>query len=458
MVMMRRLDQYLKNRNGHWYYLRRVPEAFAEFDVRTFSKVSLKTASLEVARARRDAMVEADNLYWASLLEHNPAANGFKKSPALQRYRGAKKRALARGYVFTPVAELVDTAGIDEILDRIVEISKHPHTKKGEAEAMLGTAEPAAVPMSEAFEIYCDQIALSDLLGKSDEQKASWKKVKLRAVSNFIAVTGDLPMDKITRRHAQEFREWWGERLKPKGNKRALNPNSANRDIGNMRSLFQAFWDYEGEPDRPNPFNKMRFGGTVYKDIPAFSDDWVRSKILAPGAFKYLNVQAQLIVYALIETGCRPSEIANIQPDCIILDHDVPHLKIRDQKDRKLKSRSSVRDIPLLGVSLAAMKCAPNGFPHYSDKGALLSSALLKAFRMNGLFPTQDHRVYSLRHSLEKRMLEADLDYGLRCLLMGHHDRRPQYGDGGSLEFRRDQMMKIVHPFSPEIFEKLSAT
>lgn len=93
------------------------------------------------------------------------------------------------------------------------------------------------------------------------------------------------------------------------------------------------------------------------------------------------------------------------------------------------------------------MKHAPRGFPHYRDKGALLSATLLKAFRTHGLFPTADHRVYSLRHSLEKRMLEADLDYGLRCLLMGHHDRRPQYGDGGSLEFRRDQLLKIAHPF-----------
>lgn len=53
-------------------------------------------------------------------------------------------------------------------------------------------------------------------------------------------------------------------------------------------------------------------------------------------------------------------------------------------------------------------------------------------------------------------MLEADLDYGLRCLLMGHHDKRPKYGDGGSLQFRREQLMKIVHPITNELTMYLS--
>lgn len=42
-------------------------------------------------------------------------------------------------------------------------------------------------------------------------------------------------------------------------------------------------------------------------------------------------------------------------------------------------------------------------------------------------------------------MLEAGLDYGLRCTLMGHQNTRPQYGDGGSLEFRRAELLKIEH-------------
>ena len=240
-----------------------------------------------------------------------------------------------------------------------------------------------------------------------------------------------------------------------------MHPNTANRDLGAMRALYRAYWEHEGGTDRPSPFEEMRFSASQHKDVPPFSDEWIKTKILVPGAFGRLNIEATLIFLALVETGCRPSEIANLREENIVLDHEVPHLSLKNRDDRKLKSRSSVRKIPLLGVSLEALKRAPRGFPKYRDKSASLSATLLKSFRANGLLPTKDHYIYSIRHSLEKRMLEAELDYGLRCLLMGHHDRRPQYGGGGSLEFRRDQLAKIVYPLPDGLFaaidEKLAA-
>lgn len=48
-------------------------------------------------------------------------------------------------------------------------------------------------------------------------------------------------------------------------------------------------------------------------------------------------------------------------------------------------------------------------------------------------------------------MLEAGLDYGLRCRLMGHAVARPDYG-GTSMRWRHEQLMKIAHPYSEELF------
>ena len=81
----------------------------------------------------------------------------------------------------------------------------------------------------------------------------------------------------------------------------------------------------------------------------------------------------------------------------------------------------------------------------------------MRAFRIRDLFPTEAHKIYSFRHSFEKRMQEANIDFGLRCRLMGHKTDRPVYGDGGSLAYRRDELMKIVHPFSDELFEAFDA-
>ena len=135
-----------------------------------------------------------------------------------------------------------------------------------------------------------------------------------------------------------------------------------------------------------------------------------------------------------------------MEPANIRLDDSVPHIRIRPTRGRQIKSRASERDIPLVGVSLAAMRAAPEGFAHYRDRGYLLSASLMKAFRARDLLPTPAHRIYSFRHSFEKRMLEAGLDHDLRCTLMGHSNIRPQYGDGGSLAWRRDQLLKIAHP------------
>ncbi|MEL7446131.1 MAG: integrase, partial [Pseudomonadota bacterium] len=81
---------------------------------------------------------------------------------------------------------------------------------------------------------------------------------------------------------------------------------------------------------------------------------------------------------------------------------------------------------------------------------------LMKAFRTRQLMESDEHRIYSLRHAFEKRMQEAGIDYGLRCILMGHKNTRPSYGDGGSLEYRRGELEKIVHPVTPKLKRAVS--
>jgi len=227
-----------------------------------------------------------------------------------------------------------------------------------------------------------------------------------------------------------------------------MSGSTGNKDLGSLRKLYRKYFEHIGEEERQNPFRNMRFAEAKLQSVKSFDVNWVRKRILAPDVFNGLNREGALLVMALIETGCRPSELANITPENICLDADVPHIKIRATPNRQLKSGASKRDIPLIGVAFEAMRCAPNGFPHYRDRGYLLSQSLTKAFKARKLFPTAQHRIYSFRHSFEKRMLEAGLDYGLRCTLMGHRNPRPEYGDGGSLTYRRDEMLKIVHPVS----------
>jgi len=441
---MRHLDQYLKQRKGRWYYVRRVPLRFRDVDNRDVIKLALKTGSREVARARRDSLAEADEQLWSSLATYDAPATS---SSAMRRYRAAKSRAFARGFIYTPVEELAsDKSDVTELLVRIeaLQSSLRKPQEIAETDALIGTAPKTSIKISEAFELYCDKITVGDLKGKSPAQRKNWRKVKNRAVQNFIRLRGDKPMSDVTRADGQAFYEWWGARVDPKDGSKPMNANSANKDLTSLRILLREYWAYEGEPKRDNPFADLRFKNVVYRTIPPFSTDWIETKLLADGALSGLKPEARHLLCALIETGCRPSEIANLRREHIVLDAEVPHLRIRPTETRKLKSKSASRDIPLLGVSLEAMRLAPDGFPKFRDKGSLLSNTLMKYFKAHGLLETPDHRIYSLRHAFEKRMLEAELDYGLRCTLMGHHNARPSYGDGGSLAYRRDQLAKIT--------------
>jgi len=453
MGVMRDLNQHLKKRGNRWHYVRRVPKEYQFFDKRGTVYKSLKTESLELARARRDALMEADNQYWASVM----ASDTLPMDIARRSYRSAQRRAMAKGFVYTPVQDLADVATLTEIIDRLQAIPKDPVPDKKEADAVLGLVERPSVKISKAMELYCDEIAVSELLGKSDEQKKSWRKVKMRALNNFIKVVGDLPMHKITRDHARKYYNWWGARVAPKDGSKPLTTNSANRDLGNIRKLYREFWEYEGEENRENPFRNLSFAKQPPKDVPCFSDEFVRTRLLKPGIFDGLNAEATLLVYAMIETGCRPSELSNILAENIKLDADVPYIQIRSRSDRQLKAVASSRDIPLVGCSLEALRRAPNGFPRYRNKGNVMSKAIMDGLRVRGLQITPDHRLYSLRHSFEKRMLEAGLDYGLRCLLMGHKNSRPNYGDGGSMAYRRDELLKIAHPISDRFVQALPA-
>ncbi len=240
--------------------------------------------------------------------------------------------------------------------------------------------------------------------------------------------------------------------MRPKLGGAPLGANSANRDTGNVRKLYREYYAYFGDEERPNSFRKLYFKRLPGVEFPPFADDWVREKILKPGALDHMRRDAANLLYVLIETGCRTSEIANLVSSDIILSTDIPYIRIRPRRGREIKSAASVRDIPLVGVALEAMKRMPKGFPRCRDNADKLSPYLLKALRECELMPTERHVIYSFRHSFERRMLEAGIDYGLRCRLMGHATERPDYGGGGSMAFRRGQLLKIAHPFEPELF------
>lgn len=204
------------------------------------------------------------------------------------------------------------------MLDRVEVVNSEKDVAT--AEAALGSATRPKLKLIKAFDLYVAEIAASEAAGKSPAQWASWEKVKLRAVKDFIKVVGDIPLENISREDACKFYKWWLDRVTPgEGRVKLLSPSSANRDLGNMRKLYAEYFKYLGEDDRQNPFRGLSFAKRQNTERAAFSTEWIAGHILKVGALDGLNLEARLIAYILIETGARPSEICNLLPENIRL-------------------------------------------------------------------------------------------------------------------------------------------
>lgn len=440
-------DRYLeKRRDGGFRYQRYVPERFQALDGRRVIKLSLHTDDLATARRRRDAQEQADDWRWAEL------AAGSDADRVRARYEAASARARAMGFVYTPSGDLGATEPLPALIARIerLEAAGGGDAPEIDQDAALGLAASPRVTVSQAFAVYLDAIEAGQKVSKSPKQYSTWRKVKQRAVNNFIEVIGDKALEEIGRADAQKFWKHWQARVAAD----EVTANTAARDFGNMRVLFAAYMRWIDRPDAANPFRNLSFSGDVTKSRAPFETAWIRDRFLQPGPIEKLNREARAIFLALIETGCRPSEIANLREHVIHLNARVPHISIEPERGLEIKTaQSSIRKIPLVGVSLAALQSFPQGFPRYFDAPDVLSQTLMKWLKANALLPSEKHSAYSVRHSFKKRAQEGGLSDALIDTLMGHASQKPVYGDGGSLEWRRDEMLKIALPFDPAVLE-----
>lgn len=444
-------DRYIFWINGNAQYMRRVPAKLSHLDKRAPTvRMSLKTDDLALARRKRDQLEAADDALWAAMLVDDDI------DPARRRYESAVKRVEAMGFTFHSSAALEHVSNYDELRRRLLEMESLINTQPV-AVALAGAVDVPKTRIKAAFDIYCDEIVADELIGKSQAQKDQWKKVKLRAVNNFIKIVSDKAVDEITTDDARKVYKHWLARIAPKNGPPTATASSGNRDLGNLRVLYGAYFKHMGDAQRANPFDGFGFSTKKKRSRPPIPTDWMRDKILGDAdSLAGLNFEARGILLMIMETGARPSEICNLEPSAFRLSHKVPHISIEPRENvddpREIKTESSRRLVPLIGVALeAAKRHAKHGFPRYRNRENDLSAALNKYLRANKLLPTSGHTVYSFRHAFEDRMKNAGLEDELRRLIMGHSIDRPKYGQGGSLEWRQAELKKLELPFAATI-------
>lgn len=407
-------------RGDTWCIRRRVPARFKPVEQRSEIWISMHTDSERVASQKAPIVWQEQINSWEAKLAGDDA-------DAERRFEAARELARLSGMRYLP-AQKVAQLPQDALLDRIEAIpERNGQVDLREAAAILGTVREPPIRISRALKLYWD-LAKDRTLAKSPDQLRRWQNPRKKSIANLISVIGDKPIAEITGDDMLSFRDWWLDRIQTE----KLTANSANKDLTHIGDVLKTV----NRMKRLNitlPLSDLSFKDGKKGKRPAFSDDWIRDRLLAPGALDGLNPEARTILLVMINTGLRPSEIAGLRPDEIKLSDPYPHLSLKPI-GRELKSGNAERVMPLLGVSLEAMKGYPEGLPRYRDNSATVSGTINKYLEENGLKETPEHTLYCLRHAFEDRMLAAGIDERIRRDLMGHSLGRERYGEGGKLQ------------------------
>lgn len=418
---------YLLNRNGHYYYNRKTPDVYRDFDHRSIVRVSLNTDSRKVAWRKAVILNEQVEAYWQELA-------GSAQLHDNQRFRRTVRIARQMGFAYQPMAA-VAALPLPELVARVQALKEATPLQ---VEALLGGKEEAALPLSKVLDQFWD-LSKDKVMGKTPHQLRKWRVPRIRVMKQFIKLVGDKDLKDLAKADIITYRDWWIERVQH-DNKNAA---SANKDLVMLKGILELVADhYKAGLDIAHFFKKVKLKTRFKQQRLPFTDAQIITLLQSP-KLEGMNTQMRWLLYAAAETGARPSELVGLLPEDIRLNVPVPHIAITDRKERTLKNPHSERMIPLVGYALDAFKACPGGFPRYRDKPDNLTAAVSKFLKENKLLPSAKHSLYSFRHSFQDRILRVNAPDRVQAELMGHKFNRPQYGDGASLEHKKEWMDKI---------------
>jgi integrase len=289
--------------------------------------------------------------------------------------------------------------------------------------------------------------------GKHRDQKRQWRNRHKHAARIFAEVVSDKNVNEITEDDARRYYNHWQGRV----NSGSISDDQAIKRLRYLRQMIAEFHELAGTlPSQIfNPVAGFKIKRSPKKDKssnqggkPALPVGWVRDLVsgkLTAGIEIDERVDIGIVA---AETGCRQTEIVHLPPEDIILNHPIPHLRIRYVEEgehaRDIKNPASIRLVPLLGAALEVMRRHPAGFYRYRSKGSF-SGDINNFMRHNGLFPAHPEggKPYTFggtRHTWEERGRAAGMKNEERAFLLGHSvgkiRGRPVYGDGPELKLR----------------------
>jgi integrase len=295
-----------------------------------------------------------------------------------------------------------------------------------------------ASSLSDALATYCSL--------KGADRTALFFTAAKRNVGYVLEHLGDRPIDTYSSADAASFRDWLIDR--------GLTTSSISRIFGTIRAVINLIIQEHGLDCR-NAFANIflpKKAEEKRKPIPKYEIMQIQKTCLEVGD------ERRLVIALISDTGMRLSEALGLVWGDVRLDHEYPHINLVEHPWRQLKTSGSKRLVPLVGVSLEAVKVMHQQgfstqflFPSYTSatkcNGNSASAALnkwLKQYTGQGV-------IHSFRHSFRDRLREAEVDVELTDQLGGWASSSigQSYGSGHTLKQKYNAMQRIVFNTSP---------
>ena len=426
--------KHVKKRGNVYYYRRAVPTDLREAIGRNEFVVSLKTTNeLEAIDLYSKVHSQCEALFRSYRSDPLKAQKDYLKS--LKEIASSIGRTYASAASKSKLSDADSLSDFEDLAKEWVRLGK-PTDKR--FSALFGEVDDKP-KFSDAYDFFIEHNAFKKTT-MSKREYSKWEKPRTLWKNEFIKVQGDLPIDEITAKVTYAFKQHLQSRI----SNGEIAESTAAKCGTYLRTIF-ACRNEELQLGLLNPFSTLKFSkaGGKRKTI---RKKQIRDVLLRDGYLDGLNDQARAILLVMINTGCGPKELCGLLPEEILLDKKIPRIVIQENSIRKLKTGNRNRTIPLVGVSLDAMKLFPEGFDRYRyDTGPdSLSQCLNKYLKEHNYFE-KGQTLYSHRHAFKDRMRNANFPSELMDELMGHSSKTTgqKYGKGYSNKRKQVELHKI---------------
>jgi|TARA_B110000240_G_scaffold178111_1_gene207274 integrase len=270
-----------------------------------------------------------------------------------------------------------------------------------------------------------------------------------RAIACLLEFLPDKPPGEYTRAEVRTL-------IKLHTDKKAVKTATLHRHLTILRAMFnKVAKERELKEDMLHPFTDF--------EVPHLREDAVdridfttdELNILRQG-ISARKRQIESLIHLMLDTGLRVKECCGLKVGDIVVDADVAYLKVLKNPFRRLKTASSKRFIPLIGVALEAVKLEIENkesgdwlFPIYIDeakestKNTAASAAANK--RIRSILGQDAPTCHSFRHTFTSRLRNVECPKDIRDELGGWASSvSDRYGSPADIKIKQSYLLKSI--------------